>query len=154
MGFSWVVIRIAFLFRHNFGNPLCALLTDNVGYVVFAIILCKLSTTNSLLCKSGHFPGSPLYARNNLTDHREGHEAHEAFHFQSVLLRSLWLITKSQSAGITALACRRHVHPAVSPTPRPRVKIALLFHSTPFSNSADRKFCALRAVILAKSKWQ
>src|SRR5205085_7728282 len=28
--------------RHNFGNPLCALLTDSVGYVVFAIILCKV----------------------------------------------------------------------------------------------------------------
>jgi hypothetical protein len=42
MGFSWVVIKMAFLSRHNFGNPLCALLTDSVGYVVFAIILCKL----------------------------------------------------------------------------------------------------------------
>src|SRR6516164_7767408 len=43
-GFSWVVIRMAVLSRHNFGNPLCALLMDSVGYVVFAIILCKLST--------------------------------------------------------------------------------------------------------------
>ncbi len=60
MGFSWAVIRIAFLFRHNFGNPLCALLTDNVGYVVFAIILCKLLHYSLLRKSSQQFVGQAL----------------------------------------------------------------------------------------------
>ena len=47
-----------------------------------------------------------------------------------------------RSAGIAALAYRRHVHPAISPTPRLRVKTVLLFRSIPFSNSVDRKFHA------------
>src|SRR5690242_19132460 len=44
-----------------------------------------------------------------------------------------------QSAGTTERVCRRDAHPAISPTPHLRVRTALLFHSTPSSNSVDRK---------------
>src|SRR5205807_4114952 len=57
-----------------------------------------------------------------------------------------------QSAETTALVCPQHVHPANRPTPRRLTRIALLFHSTPSSNSVDRKFHAPRAATPAKSK--
>src|SRR6266513_454278 len=59
-----------------------------------------------------------------------------------------------QSAGTTVPAFQRRVHPANRPTSHPRVEIVLLRHSTPSSNSIDRRFHAPPSVIPAKSKWR
>src|SRR6476620_6456599 len=51
-----------------------------------------------------------------------------------------------RSAGTRALVCRRHVRPAISPTPHPRVRTVPLFRSIPSSSLIDQKF--LRFVFL------
>src|SRR5437899_11737929 len=62
--------------------------------------------------------------------------------------------SRYQSSEIRAPVCQEHVHPAASPTPHPRAKIVLLFHSTPSSSSVDQKFHEPRVAKPATSKSQ
>jgi hypothetical protein len=57
-----------------------------------------------------------------------------------------------QGAGTMGPVSRPRVHPANRPTSRPRDETVLLFLSTPFSNSIDRKSDAPPSAISAKSK--
>jgi hypothetical protein len=90
------------------------------------------------------------------SNHHEGHEAHEELKQNSISCAFvIFVVTYSpQSAGTTVLVCRRHAHPAASPTPHLRERIVLPVRSTPFSNLVDRRFHGPPSATPAKSESQ